>query len=280
MTNEDGDEGDGAPVQQAAMTVEGLSRNRRLVRQIVGLAENIPRYPVERLMQLGPLAEARRNCRVRVGWVAVFTKAYALVARDAPVLRSWYVSGLWPRVATAPHSVASIAVSRPLEGTISAGDDVSSPSINCPVRHLPELYFAQVRSPDSMPLSELQKRINRFSTDSVHDVFRRQRHLSMLPTWLARTVLGWNVRSASLKRATRFGTFSVSSLGAEQASNRFHPSFLTSSLTFSPLAIDGQCLVTLICDHRLIDGVPAARALAALERKLLGEIREELQQLA
>jgi pyruvate/2-oxoglutarate dehydrogenase complex dihydrolipoamide acyltransferase (E2) component len=35
--------------------------------------------------------------------------------------------------------------------------------------------------------------------------------------------------------------------------------------------------VTLLADHRLLDGVPAARALAALEATLKGEIADELR---
>jgi pyruvate/2-oxoglutarate dehydrogenase complex dihydrolipoamide acyltransferase (E2) component len=38
--------------------------------------------------------------------------------------------------------------------------------------------------------------------------------------------------------------------------------------------------VTLLADHRLIDGVPAARALAALEATLTGDIQRELITLA
>lgn len=257
------------------VSVEPLSRNRRLVRGIVELAEGVPRYPVERLMGLGELSEARIGCRVRIGWVTLFTKAYALVAREAPVLRSWFVPGWRPCVATAPQSVASIAVSRPVEAT--GADRTERSAIACPVGRLPELYFAQVRGPERMTLVELQERITRFATGPVDEVFRRQRHLAMLPSWAGRLLLRWNVRSRSFKRALRLGTFSVSSLAGEGASNRFHPSFLTTSLTFSPLDGDGACLVTLLCDHRLIDGVPAARALAALERALTGPILSELR---
>jgi hypothetical protein len=38
----------------------------------------------------------------------------------------------------------------------------------------------------------------------------------------------------------------------------------------------GRMRVTLLADHRLLHGVPAARALAALEETLTGEIVHEL----
>ena len=38
--------------------------------------------------------------------------------------------------------------------------------------------------------------------------------------------------------------------------------------------------VTLLADHRLLDGVPAARALVALEAAITGPIAAELAQLS
>jgi hypothetical protein len=59
-----------------------------------------------------------------------------------------------------------------------------------------------------------------------------------------------------------------------------HPTFLTTSLSYSPLDDAGRMTVTLLADHRLLDGVPVARALAALEQALTGEIAAELESLA
>ena len=52
------------------------------------------------------------------------------------------------------------------------------------------------------------------------------------------------------------------------AVNRFHPTICTTSLSYGPLEADGRCLVTLIADHRVLDGAAAARALQTLERVL------------
>jgi hypothetical protein len=75
------------------------------------------------------------------------------------------------------------------------------------------------------------------------------------------------------------GTFSVSTLASHAAYNRLHPSPLTTSLAYGPLESDGRALVTLLADHRLLDGVPVARALERLEQVLLGEMVNELRQL-
>jgi hypothetical protein len=54
---------------------------------------------------------------------------------------------------------------------------------------------------------------------------------------------------------------------------------LTTSLTYGPLDEQGHSLVTLLCDHRVLDGVLAARALAELEAALHGPIAAELRTL-
>ena len=70
------------------ITTRRLDAQRLLVGDIVRLSRRIPIFPVDRVMQLGAVEEARRLSRVRVGWAAIFLKAYALVARDRPALRS------------------------------------------------------------------------------------------------------------------------------------------------------------------------------------------------
>jgi hypothetical protein len=258
------------------ITTRRLDAQRLLVGDIVRLSRRIPIYPVERVMQLGAVDEARRGCAVRVGWAAIFLKAYALVARDRPALRSWVARPALPLVgrprwATSPVSVASLALSRP------RGDE--TPSVDRTLD--PEaIWWARIRSPDALALGDLQAEITRFSSAPVDELFKRQRELRMLPRLLRRLVLRANLRSASAKRALRLGTFSLSTLAGEGCSNRGHPTFLTTSLSYDPLDEAGRMRVTLLADHRLIDGVPAARALAALEATLTGDIRRELITLA
>jgi len=101
----------------------------------------------------------------------------------------------------------------------------------------------------------------------------------MVPGWLRRTILGWNMRSASPKRPGRIGTFSMSSLAGFQSGNHFHPTLCTTSLCQGPLDDVGRCRVTVIADHRVLDGVTVARALERLEQVLNGEIVAELTDL-
>ncbi|MFZ4734182.1 MAG: hypothetical protein ACOYK7_16725, partial [Pirellulales bacterium] len=134
--------------------------------------------------------------------------------------------------------------------------------------------------PDAMTLPLLQEEIARHATAPEEEVFARQLQVRRLPGWLRRLVLRANLASAGAKRPLRLGTFSISMLAGEGCSNRHHPSFLTTSLTASPLDESGRSVVTLLADHRILDGVPVARALAALEVALTGPLSAELTALA
>jgi hypothetical protein len=235
-----------------------LPAGRGCVNDIAVLALDIPLFPVDRLMQLDAVAAARTAAAVRVGWAAIFLKAYAQVAAEMPALRSWLTGRLRQRLATSSHSVASLAINRG-----DGGDD--------------RLFFARLARPDAVPLPLLQQSIDHFLTRPVEEVFKRQLELEGVPGWLRRTILRWNMRSAAPKRAMRIGTFSLSTLAGFSATNRFHPTICTTSLSYGPLDGDGRCLVTVIADHRVLDGATVAKALARLEEVLATEIVAELR---
>ncbi len=247
-----------------SVTARPLPAARGFMSDLVGLAHTIPLFPVDRVMPLADVATARSTAAVRVGWAAVFLKAYACVAAEMPPLRTWLIRrsiwGLPPRLATASQSVASIAINR-----TDSGDD--------------RLFFARLTHPESRSLPDIQQFLDQCVTAPLEEVFDRQLQLEALPGPLRRAVLWCNINSASAKRCTRIGTFSLSTLAGLGASNHGHPTICTTSLSFAPLETDGHCRVTLICDHRVLDGVTAAKALGALEAMLRGPIVAELQSL-
>jgi len=253
------------PSRSPTVTTSRFSAARGCVSDVAMLAQQIPLFPVERTMLLGPLAEARsavsRRGPTRVGWAAIFLKAYGLVAREMPVLRTWLVRGLRTRLATASESVATLAVNRVEEGE-------------------ERLFWARLARPEDQPLPEIQRFIDDCGTKPIDEMFKRQLELEMVPGWLRRTILRWNMNSFSRKRAARIGTFSLSTLAGLGATNRFHPTICTTSLSYAPLDADGRCLVTLIADHRVLDGAVVARALARLEEVLACEVLGELTALA
>jgi len=242
------------------ITTAAVSGNRGCVADVAIVARALPLFPVDRVLRLGALAEARADAAVRIGWPAVFLKAYGLVAREMPVLRTWFVRGLRPRLATSSESVATLAVNR----TVGADE---------------RLCFARLPQPDTLPLIDIQAFVTASSTRPVEEVFARQLQLEGMPGPIRRAILRWNLNSTSPKRPSRIGTFSLSTLAGQQAFNRFHPTLCTTSLAYGPLQPDGRCLVTLIADHRVLDGAAVARALERLEATLTGIVAAELTAL-
>lgn len=239
------------------ITTSRFTGARGCVSDIATLALRVPLFPVDRMMQLADVAKARAACTERIGWAAIFLKAYALVAREMPLLRTWFSRGLFPALVTVPHTVATLAVNR----TDAAGD---------------RLLFARLRKPEAESLVEIQRFIHDCMAEPLDTIFKRQLQLEMVPGPLRRTILRWNMNGRSAKRASRIGTFSLSTLAGLGASNRFHPTLCTTSLSYTPLEADGRCTATIIADHRVLDGVAVARALQWLEQALQTDITAEL----
>src|SRR4051794_11443539 len=75
-----------------------LSKSRRTVIDLLYFANQLPTVPVQRRMGLAAVVAARAACRGRPQWSAIFTKAYALTARELPELRRAYVKFPWPHL--------------------------------------------------------------------------------------------------------------------------------------------------------------------------------------
>ena len=237
-----------------------LTSHRALVLDILHFAREVPVFPVERAFDLAELAARREEARPRIAWSVLFLKAHAMVAARRPELRRAFVRWPWPHLVESPAVVGLIAVAREHEGH-------------------DRLCWASFKNPHEQPLKQLHWHLRTYQSQPVEQVFQKQVEFSRLPTALRRLVLWWNLNVVGTKRASRLGTFSISSLAGQQSLNRGHPSLLTSSLTYGPLDDRGQTTVTLLCDHRVFDGVPAAAALADLEATLRGEICRELASL-
>jgi hypothetical protein len=222
----------------------------------------MPTFAVDRLFPLGEFADLRSQAIPRMSWTVLFLKAFALVSADCRPLRQTYLRWPWPHLVEHPHSVATVAINRRDEE-----------------RDEDRLCWGRFIEPERKSLVELQQTLERYQCEPIEDVFRRQVLHSKLPLPLRRLIWWTNLNLVVEKRAKRLGTFSMSTLAGLGAWNRSHPSILTTSLTYGPLDERGQMLVTLICDHRVLDGALAARVLEQLESALLGPIARELATL-
>jgi hypothetical protein len=240
-----------------------LSVPRRLVCDFLHFARRVPSVPVQRGLDLGALAEARRGAAKRLSWAVLFARAFGLVAAEVPALRRTYLPFPVPHLYEHPDSTAGVAVERDYLGESG-------------------VFFGLLRGVEHATLAEMQERLDWFRSAPLADVgsFRATLAVSRLP-WPLRRLVWWGVLNLSgALRARRLGTFGVSvysSLGAES----LHPiSPLTTLLTYGPIAPGGAVTVRVVYDHRVLDGATVARALARLEEVLLGPVAAEVRAAA
>src|SRR5262249_2813235 len=218
-------------------TCRPLSLPRRLVCDLLHFARQVPSVPVQRRMNLRPAVEARSQCQPRPSWVAVFAKAYSLVAAEMPQLRQTYLGFPFPRLYEHPESVATVAIARDYHGEES-------------------LFFAQLRAPDCQTLAALNGHLRHFKAAPLRDVsaFRQALRYGRLWRPLRRLAWWYGLNGSGPRRARRFGTFGISvysSLGVDS----LHPVAPTTVIVnYGPIAPDGCVDVRLIYDHRVLDG--------------------------
>jgi hypothetical protein len=244
------------------MSYVRLSPGRKLVIEMLHHAKQVPSIPVAKEINLAPLVGQRAALAERPSWTAIFVRAYGIVCQEFPELRRAYLPYPWAHLYEHPFSCGAVVVERELDG-----DSI--------------LLAAKIRAPEGQTLHDIDGVLQRLKTaplDKISD-FRQLVRFSKAPAFFRRFVFWHSLYWSGKTRAKRFGTFMVSSygtLGAEQ----IHPiTPLTTLLTFGPIAADGQVVVKIVYDHRVMDGRRVAQALGALERVLQRTILSELAAL-
>jgi hypothetical protein len=236
-----------------------MSLARRWVGDFLHFAQQVPTVPVQRRMNVAPLAAARQQAVPRPSWCSLFTKAYAMVAAAHPELRRTYLSFPWPYLYEHTISVASIAVERRI------GDEnaVLFTQIRAPEEHTPEQLDSFLHDCKELPVERI-------------GTFRRALRVSRYPRPLRRLMWWLALNFSGYYRARNVGTFGVSvysALGAES----LHPlSLMTTTLNYGVIADDGTVDVRIIYDHRVLDGATVARALGELENVLNHRLADAL----
>jgi hypothetical protein len=240
-----------------------LSLPRRLVGDLLHFARKVPSIPVQRRINVAALRDARARSPDCPSWCAIFLKGYSLVASRLPELRRAYLGWPWPRLYQHPANVASVAVARDYRGE-------------------PAVFFAHFQSPEQQTLTALDAHLRHFKEAPVESVglYRRELRISSLPRPLRRLLWWVGLNSSGPKRARRMGTLGLSTYSGRGAESLHPLSPLTTTLNYGVIGANGAVDVRLIYDHRVLDGVTVAEALAALEAVLLDEILAELRGLA
>lgn len=238
---------------------KNISLPRRLICDLMHASMDVPFVSLSRSLDIRPLLEARAGAMAPAGWAAMFVKAFALVARDEPILRTVYAKWPRPMLYELPKSVALVAIAR-----VENGEECVMPQ--------------RIAAPEAMALAAVDAEIRRGKTAPLEDVpmFRKIMRATRLPWPLRR--LSWAIGlNFGRQRGNWFGSFAVSSVAA-YGGGELHPvtpgPFIVSYGVVEP---DQTIHVVIRWDHRVTDAAPIARVLTRLEQVLNTEIAAELR---
>jgi hypothetical protein len=239
--------------------VRKISLPRRLVADLMHASARVPFVSLTRSLNVRQLLEARALAVQPPGWAAIFVKAFSLVARDQPVLRTLYARWPWPSFYELPRSVAMVAIAR-----VDDGEDWVLPQ--------------KIAAADTSPLTEVDALIRHAKHAPIDEVpaFRKILRATRLPLPLRRLIwlIGLNF---GRQRANYFGSFGVTSVAAYGAGELHALSPGPFILSYGVLAPDQTVDVVIRWDHRITDAALIAKTLIRLEQVLNTEIAAELR---
>jgi hypothetical protein len=239
-------------------TVRKISLPRRFIVDLMLASMGVPFVTFSRSLNIRPLAEALAATSKRPGWAAMFAKAFALVARDEPVLRTLYVKWPSPHHYVLPRSVAMIAIARREDG-----EDCVLPQ--------------KVGAPELMSLADIDALIRSAKDAPVKEVpaFRRILQATRLPLPLRR--LAWLfAMNVGRQRANHFGSFGVTSVSAYGPGQLHAVSPGPFIVTYGVMGPDQTIDVVIRWDHRVSDAALIAKTMTRLEQVLNSVIAAEL----
>jgi hypothetical protein len=240
-------------------TVRKISTPRRLVADLMHASLRVPFVSLRRPLKVDQLLEARALAAQPPGWAAIFVKAFALVAKDQPVLRTLYVKWPWPQLYELPRSVGMVAIAR-----IEDGQDCVLPQ--------------KIAAAEELPLTEVDALIRYAKEAPIGEVpaFKKILRTTGLPLPLRR--LTWLIGlNFGRQRANYFGSFGVTSVAAYGGGELHALSPGPFILSYGVVEPDQTIGVVLRWDHRITDAALIARALTRLEQVLNTEIAAELR---
>jgi hypothetical protein len=240
-------------------TVRKISLLRRLVADLMHASIRVPFVSLARPLDIRQLLEARALAAQPPGWAAIFVKAFSLVAKDEPVLRTLYAKWPWPSFYELPRSVAMVAIAR-----VEDGQDCVLPQ--------------KVSAADELPLAEVDAQIRHAKHAPIAEVpvFRKILRATRLPLPLRRLI--WLVGlNFGRQRANYFGSFGVTSVAAYGGGELHALSPGPFILSYGLVEPDQTIDVVIRWDHRIADAALIAKALTRLEQVLNTEISAELR---
>lgn len=240
-----------------------LSNGRRLVDDVIHMANRIPLAGVSATFDVTAVAKLRRMYRPKISWNVLFMKAYAQVSMKNPELRQCYVTVPWRHLYQHDYSVCMMTISRQYQGE-------------------ERLFFARFNEPENTTLEELQERYDEYRKAPVESIkqFRHQITFAKTPA-LVRRFAWWSLYNLwPQKRASHMGTFGMSFSGNKGAYGNQHLGPNTTTIGIDPFPKKSQSRFVLTFDHRVVDGTPATEFVLKTYQMLNRAIRRELAELA
>jgi hypothetical protein len=240
-------------------TVRKISIPRRLVADLMHASIRVPFVSLARPLNIRSLIESRAQAAKPPGWAAIFVKAFALVAKEQPALRTLFVKWPYARFYELPRSVAFVTIAR-----IEDGQDC--------------VLLQKVSAPDEMPLTEVDAVLQHAKEAPIDQVpaFRKMLLATRLPL-LIRRLLWWIGLNWARQRANYFGSFGVTSVAAFGPGELYALGPGPFVLSYGVAEPDQTINVILRWDHRITDAALIAKVLTRLEQVLNGEISAELR---
>jgi hypothetical protein len=239
-----------------------LSPARKITTEFLHHAQKVPTLPIARTIHIRELAQARTRAGIPITWLPIFIRAYALTAGLHPELRRAYLPYPWPRLYEHPLTICTVPIEREV-----AGERV--------------VLGAKLREPESMPVEVIAGHLRRWRETPVLELsdFRQILHLGRAPRAWLRFAFWQTLNFSGAKRAKRFGTCIVSSMG-KYGARQIHPlAPLTTYFSAGPVDARGRVEIRCIYDHRVMDDGHVCRALVTLEEILNTTLLRELRAL-
>lgn len=236
-----------------------VSLPRRFIIDLMRASQRVPLITLQRHLDLSVLAEAHRAAAVRPGWAAIFAKAFCLVARDQPILRTLFIKWPWAHFYELPQSVGMIAIARREDGE------------DC-------VLMQKISAADELTLAQVDAEIRHAQTAPIKDVpaFRRMMRLTRLPLPIRR--LAWAVGlNSGRQHANYAGSYGITSVSAFGTGSLHALSPGPYLISYGRLEPDDRMEVIIRWDHRVTDAAMIATTLTKLEAVLNGAIADELR---
>ncbi len=235
---------------------------RTLVCDLMHFSQQVPSVAIERRMDLREVVAARSECTVRPSWTLLFSKAFALLGRDHPILRRSYLKLPWPRIYEYPHHAVALNVERRL-----ADEDI--------------VVFCLIERPENRSLVEMEAIVRHHREAPIGELrsYQRAVGVSRIPWPFRRWFWYLSLNLIGRRRCHNFGTFSVSSVASQGAGILHVVPLLTTSLHYGLFDERGRLDLRLSFDHRVMDGATMSRAMVDMEAILKREIVRELREM-